>query len=223
VRKFFSPTNIVAMFILLAGILRLIYGGDNDGRFGETTLLYFFGAAAVFLFSRAKTFKFGDLEFELEQLKDQVNEATRVANIAQDKLKVEIVSAKEQNALPNYVPGTVTDDPWKGVFGGKSVDKKQGRVLSADVSPMTSAPGWYALTLKVSGFPERPLTGDVQFFLHDTFRNNRPVVKAVKNEAVLHLRAWGAFTVGAVCDAGACKLELDLSGLKGVPPEFRDR
>ena len=223
-----SPTNAVAIIILVAGILRLVFGGDADGRFGETTLLYFFGAAAVFLLSRAKTFKFGDLELELEQLKEEVKEAKLVANIAQDSSKVERGSASALTAQTvsskRYTPGPALDDPWKGVFGGQSIDKSRGRLLSAEVAVLLSANGWYSLTLKVSSIPRaQPLEGEVQFYLHDTFPNDRPVVKVVNHEAVLHLKAWGAFTVGAVSDGGSCELELDLAELQSAPIEFRSR
>jgi hypothetical protein len=223
-----SPTHGVAIIILAAGFFRLAFGGDENGRFGETTLLYFFGAAAVFLLSRAKTFKFGDLELELEQLKEEVKEAKLVANIAQDSSKVERPPA---NALSpaaagskSYTRGSVPGDPWKAVFGGQSIDKANGRLLSADVAELQSARGWYSLTLRVTPTPgAQPLQGEVQFYLHDSFPNDRPVVKVMNNEAVLHLKAWGAFAVGAVCDGGKCELELDLAELQSAPVEFRSR
>ena len=64
----------------------------------------------------------------------------------------------------------------------------------------------------------------VQFFLHDTFRNQRPVVTVGSDGvAELKLRAWGAFTVGALADEGQTKLELNLEELETAPQEFRDR
>lgn len=227
-KKNISPTQVVAVIILLSGLGRVVFGGDKDGRFGETTLMYFFGAAAVFLLSRAKTFKFGDLAFELEQLKEEVKEARLMANIAQDSLKVEPVVPNAVSSaaagVERYTPGATNDDPWKGVFGGQSLDKINGRVLSADVVALPSTKGWYSVTLKVVPIPTAPpLKGNVQFYLHHTFRNDKPVVQVVNNEAVLHLKAWGAFTVGAVCDDGRCKLELNLAELQAAPIEFRSR
>ena len=227
-KRSISPTHVVATIILFAGLFRLAYGGDEGGRFGETTLLYFFGAAAVFLLSRAETFKFGDLEFELEQLKEDVKEAKLVANIAQDSSKVERTTVNTLGpaaaSSKKYIRGSVHDDPWKGVFGGQSIDKVNGRILSADVVALPSAKGWYSLTLKVAPTPgAKPLQGEVQFYLHDTFPNDRPIVKVVNNEAILHLKAWGAFAVGAVCDGGECELELDLAELQNAPVEFRSR
>jgi len=64
----------------------------------------------------------------------------------------------------------------------------------------------------------------VQFFLHDTFKNDRPIVTVGPNGAAeLKLTAWGAFTVGAIADDGRTKLELDLQTLEDAPVEFRGR
>ena len=98
-------------------------------------------------------------------------------------------------------------------------------MLTAKVDELTSQPGWYSVTLTVMRTnPDKDsLQGPVQFFLHDTFRNNRPTIKAVNNQATLRLKAWGAFTVGALCDQGQCRLELDLAALENAPMEFRSR
>lgn len=63
----------------------------------------------------------------------------------------------------------------------------------------------------------------MQFFLHPTFHgNDRPVVAVTPGgTADLALTAWGAFTVGAIADNGATKLELDLAELPAAPAEFK--
>jgi hypothetical protein len=68
-----------------------------------------------------------------------------------------------------------------------------------------------------------PMNGLVQFLLHDTFPNSRPVVPVVDGVAELPLEAWGAFTLGALADGGKTKLELDLSKERSFPLLFRSR
>lgn len=248
--KHFTATNLVAALILLVAGLRMLLGGDANGRFDETTLLYLCAAAAVFLLARAKAFKFGELELELQEVKAEVNEAKVMANIAQDaavidapapKMAAHQADVKSQEAQPRGAaegaqrrdlrwaaatpqPGPVEDDPWKGVFGGSSIDRQHGRMLSAEVMALKSQPGWYAVSITLHSLPDaEPLQGPVQFFLHDTFRNNQPLVEARNGVACLHLKAWGAFTVGALCDEGVCQLELDLAQLDKAPLEFRSR
>jgi hypothetical protein len=63
----------------------------------------------------------------------------------------------------------------------------------------------------------------VTFYLHPTFRKRVVGVAAVSGRAVLEFVAWGAFTVGAICEKDGTKLELDLSELATAPYEFRVR
>lgn len=219
-KQILTTTNILGVLIGVAGILRLVYGGDEDGRFGETTLLYFLAAAAVFLLARAKTFKYGELELELREAKMAADEAATIANIAADAS----APAGVRVMADDFPRGEVPDDPWKGVFGGKSLDPRAGRALSAVVTPLKSVEGWYSIVLAVRAVGQAaPLEGKVRFFLHDTFRNDRPEIQARNGVAQLHVKGWGAFTVGAVCDDGKTKLELDLAELATAPIEFRMR
>lgn len=183
-----------------------------------------------------KTQKLGELENSLKDVKDGVEDAKMLANIAQDASKVNVAppppkaramggSDDASGGAPFVpVPGNAPNDPWKGVFGKECIDKQKGRQLSAKVAPILSQPGWYAIELTVSTLPGAPpLLKPVQFFIHDTFPNNKPWVQPVNNSAVLHLKGWGAFSVGALADDGGCKLELDLSELEDAPAEFRSR
>ena len=68
-----------------------------------------------------------------------------------------------------------------------------------------------------------PLRGDVTFFLHPTFQPDHRRVRATDGAARLNLRGWGASTVGAVCDDGQTKLELDLAEQEGLDPVFQSR
>lgn len=231
VRKFdVRWTDIVAGIILLGGVLRILKGDKFSAQLDNTTLLYLCAAGAVFLLKHAKTFKFGELEVELEQIKQDVKEAKNKAGIAEDSIKVntestsEAISKSLSNIAEKIAPGTYNDDPWKGVFGGRSISKERGRELTAEVIPLKDSPGWYSVKLIVSSLPGSTyLKDDVQFFIHSTFKNNKPIVKVINGTATLHLKAWGAFTVGVLADNGDTKLELDLAELTAAPIEFRSR
>jgi hypothetical protein len=84
--------------------------------------------------------------------------------------------------------------------------------------------GYYRVYLKLRSLDAEadPLKGSVQFFLHDTFTNSKPVVAVGPNGvAELVLDAWGAFTVGAIADSGLTRLELDLAELDDAPGSFK--
>jgi formylglycine-generating enzyme required for sulfatase activity/tetratricopeptide (TPR) repeat protein len=125
-------------------------------------------------------------------------------------------------------PGSQPNDPWKGVFGGQS--ERNHRRLSATIGEVIQREDdlydWHSLTLAVSSTDpsEYPLQGSVQFYLHDSFEgDNKPVVTIGRNltQAVYRTTAWGAFTVGAIADDGATRLELDLAEQSDLPHEFR--
>lgn len=78
---------------------------------------------------------------------------------------------------------------------------------------------WVEITVK-STDPARPLTGTVVFYLHPTYAPPTCDVPVVNGEATLKLQAWGAFTLGAVADAGSTRLELDLMTVAGGSPAF---
>lgn len=120
-------------------------------------------------------------------------------------------------------PGGEEDDPWKGRFGGKP--ESNHRRLRADVSPVRGEEDWFRIHLWVESTDEdqHPLEGRMRFFIHDTFPANKPFVHVVGGEAELRLKAWGAFTVGALADDGDTELELDLSSDRSFPRTFRER
>ena len=180
----------------------------------------------------AKMARVGALEDSVSGMQGDVQEAKLLANIAQDAPKLAAPephpsrgpegATSETNRGPT--PGQAADDPWKGVFGGKSVNKAKGRELTARVLPLPSQDGWCSIELTVRALPgAAPLAAPVQFFVHETFPNNRPVVTPRNGVATLFLKSWGAFTVGALTDDGACELELDLAELADAPAEFRGR
>ena len=112
------------------------------------------------------------------------------------------------------------NDPWKGVFGES---ENQSRKLEAKVT-QSATTGYYRVYLQLRSLnPEgNPLRGSVQFFLHDTFSNSKPVVTVGPNGvAELTLDAWGAFTVGVIADSGLTRLELDLAEIDDAPSSFQ--
>lgn len=141
------------------------------------------------------------------------------------------VNPNDQQAVQQaetWQPGgepTVADDPQKGRFGGKA--EASSRRLEATVSGSRSTSSeLFRIDLKVASTDpaKSPLTGPVKFFLHDTFDPDSYVVVADGTTATLsNLVAWGAFTVGVICDGGSTKLELDLSTIPDAPAKFRER
>jgi uncharacterized membrane-anchored protein YhcB (DUF1043 family) len=119
-------------------------------------------------------------------------------------------------------PGTAHDDPWKGAFGGAA--EADGRALDARFVKVEGDLASVELSVR-SADPGRPLGGVVQFFLHPTFPNWKPVV-SVRTDGVARLPLaglWGGFTVGALADGGATRLELDLAELPGAPEFIKTR
>jgi hypothetical protein len=136
---------------------------------------------------------------------------------------------KTQETVANLVnvaeikPGVHRDDPWKGVFGGKSKLPDKGRELAAEVKQVPGSE-YCSLRLTVrSTDRNKPLAGTVKFFLHDTFPEPIKTVPVEDGVATLMAAAWGAFTVGALADEGATQLELDLSQESGAPADWRSR
>ena len=228
--------TLLTVFALLAalGALWRMFDERATKRVDDVTLQYLAVAGALLLLREVKSLAFGNykVEFErkLEELENKVENAQAAAVGGRyDPTREEMVAAAPGNsdsARPTArftpTPGAVADDPWKGVFEGQSVSGT--RELSAEVSPI-GTPGLFRVRLQVASTnPKRdPLRGSVQFFLHPTFGNDRPVVTVGPSGiAELSLTAWGAFTVGALADDGRTKLELDLSQLPSAPSRFKN-
>jgi len=121
-------------------------------------------------------------------------------------------------ALP---PPMVEDDPQKGRFGGLA--QSRGRCLSASLDASTPNSRYFRVNLQVSRIDPAtpPLEGSVTFHLHNTFWPSVQQVPVRDGVARLSLMSYGAFTVGAVVDAGSTLLELDLSRDTRFPEVFR--
>jgi hypothetical protein len=190
----------------------------------EKTLLYLGVAGGLLLLKDVKSLAYGDLKLDFDKQIEQVRVAAENAQAAATgqggRAGHDHAESEALNQLAQVSPGNVPDDPWKGVFG-KS--ENESRKLEAKVIQSTNA-GYYRVYLKLRSLdPEtNPLKGSVQFFLHDTFANSKPVVAVGPNGiAELALDAWGAFTVGAIADSGLTRLELDLAELADAPGSFK--
>ena len=129
----------------------------------------------------------------------------------------------QPRAMPVIGPITHADDPQKGRFGGKrEVNNKR---LEAAVIK-SSIPLFYNVIVWVETTDGQPLKGDVIMYLHDSFADPVRVIKEeefTEGKAMVKVKAWGAFTAGAVCDNGATLLEYDLSQDERLPKEFREK
>ena len=132
-------------------------------------------------------------------------------------LTVEESSEKDQ---PKLGPIKFGDDPQRGRFGGKS--EVNGLVLSASFEELGSK-NLVRAFIRVAPKDDQPLTREVHFYLHDTFKPDEVVVAPFEGVASLDLLAYGGFTVGAwIPERKGTLLELDLSTVKGAPRIIRD-
>jgi hypothetical protein len=219
----------LALVTCAAGIHRVLDTKEADQKSVDQTALLFFAASGGLLLLRdVKAMSIGDYKVEFDrryaELESKVENAQSLALGGGGSLQPDVAAATSSAPVTgSYQPGTAPEDPWKGVFGGRSVNGT--RELSADISPMNEN-GHCKVQLRVcSTNPARhPLQGSVQFFLHNTFVNDRPVISVSPGGvAEITLTAWGAFTVGAVADGGSTPLELDLAELETAPLLFRSR
>lgn len=210
-----------------AGVWRILAPSDSIvARLDSTTLTYFGVAGALLLLRDVRSLAFGDYKIEFERTRQLAADAKVTAENAQAAALgagtgTQPTLARRGVAEPQA--GPVHDDPWKGVFGGAAI--ANGRRIDASVEPLGVDGQIFTVRLRVrSTSSAKPLRDAVQFFLHPTFSNDRPIVTVgTSGAAELVLRAYGAFTVGALADNGDTKLELDLAELPHAPREFRER
>ena len=199
-------------------MVRVVYSEkDVVERLDTTTLTYLAVAAALLVLRDVKKLSFGDTTIEFA-----VKEAREAKAAALNAQAIALGSGKARPMGDQRSRGLAADDPWKGKFGQPCANK---RCLEAAVRAVPGSADLFDVHLQVRSVDDKkPLTGVVQFFLHPTFNNSEPVVSVGPNgRAELQLRAWGAFTVGALADNGETSLELDLAELSSAPIEFRSR
>ncbi len=164
---------------------------------------------------------------ELSDVASKGDQTRGVALAANDAVKYglrETSSTRQAtaSALETIKPGPKQDDPWSGQFGGLS--EANGRKVDARILAVPDRPGWCSVVLRVTSTdPARPLEGEVQFYLHPTFGDTKPVVPVREGQAVLAFTSWGAFTVGVLADGGATRLELNLAEQPDAPEPWRSR
>ncbi|MBE7169507.1 MAG: hypothetical protein INR73_02895 [Williamsia sp.] len=121
-------------------------------------------------------------------------------------------------SIYNAKPVVDKTDIQNGRWGG--IAKANDKVLEATYDPAASTNGIYKIILKVrSTNTEKPLTGQVAFFLHDTFPSQIIYTVAVNNLAQVSLMAYEAFVTGARLEDGT-ELELNLNTVSGFPNDF---
>lgn len=222
--------SLFAVIALSAAIWRMFAVDEKTlARLDSITLLYLGVAGALLLLRDVKSLAFGDYKVEFERVRQIAEEAQDKAENAKSLALgtggggKKVVAGETEEISKMIETGTIPNDPWKGQFG-KEVSNN--RKLEARVLRILGNSDLFSVELTVfSILPEQdPLQGVVQFYLHPTFKNDRPIIKVGANGiAELRVTAWGAFTVGAVADGGRTKLELDLAELEEAPAEFRNR
>lgn len=232
--------SAVAAVIAVVRVIRLPY----DQGLGVHTLYYLLAAGVLLLLRDVEKLKILDTELILrkaekvenlaEVTRKKVDLLTEVSSVAiSDAPKREgaprpptpksTTRTRPAGPAPSLRPDTRADDPQKGRWGGKAVDKFR-ELAAGEIRPLQTNAAFYNVPLEVRSTDpvNHPLTGKVTFHLHDTFHPNAREVEAVHNVARLSLVAYGAFTVGAETADGA-RLELDLSGPSiDAPREFKE-
>ena len=224
----------------LAGLVRVFFLRPLSEGLNDTTLKFFAVAGALLLLRKIKSLSFGDYKAEFQAIQEKADEAIEEAKTATSMARnfgssapADDDTAPKSRGLPGnaedaelqkweVLPGTVHDDPWKGRFE-KSAEANHRR-LRAEVSPSLDD-GWFRVHIWVESTDavNHPLSGRARFFLHSTFPNSKTFVPVLDGRAELRLTAWGAFTVGVLCDEAKTKLELDLELDPSFPKLFRNR
>ncbi len=220
--------TLLAVITFIAAIWRMFASTETLVRLDSTTLLYLGVAGALLLLRDVKSLAFGDYKVEFDRVRKIAEKAENTAKNAQSLAlgvgKTELVEQTKPLVDEAIDSGNIPKDPLKNRFNGQS--EANHRRLQAKVSRINGSSDLFSIELQVySTLPDRdPLRGVVQFFLHPTFKNDKPIIVVGPNGvAELKLTAWGAFTVGAIADEGRTKLELDLSELNNAPADFRNR
>lgn len=152
-----------------------------------------------------------------EAKKNELKKQKQMEALADSGTEREMLKTESQ-----FISDDNNDDPHAGKFGGKA--EANGRKIEAHVEETPFDPNRFFVELEVfSTDTNKPLEGEVKFFLHPTYRNPERVLPVLNGRVDLHLVAWGSYTVGVECDNGQTKLELDLSKIPGVPQKFAER
>lgn len=221
--------EIMLMVDNLAKMTSQGLGAENPFTypFSMSLLIFFFivGFFSTYLWSRVILKKVFGGGFKA-QLKAVSEEMERVRRAQMTRVVSEVQRAERDEHIQALLriagPSGVTDyqDAQKGRWGG-SAENKSRRIELMNIE-RGSERGTFTIIVRIlSTSSDHPLTGSVWFFLHNTYNNMIREVSVKNGEAQLKFDSYEAFTIGAVCDDGATKLELDLNELKNVPDEYK--
>ena len=110
---------------------------------------------------------------------------------------------------------TVPEDLQKNRWGGKR--EQNGKWLKAAV--VNNYRGSYDVTFVIEWFNKATASGQVAFFLHNSFTPEIEYAAVVKGKAQITVSAIEDFTIGAYTEDGTL-LELDLSDVPDLPKAF---
>lgn len=216
---FLSPSFGGSSSLAVGSVLFFLNVGFFSGYLW--TRLYFYKRLAI------TSLEVDELQKEKEQAEKEKEDAQEQKNQSQSEVKgmyntlnQYIQSLRLEN---HFTAEQLNDDPNKGKFGGSNI--VNDRKISARISEASFSTEWYIIILEViSTNLNNPLKGDVVFYLHPTFPEPERRVKPVDGIAKLELLGWGAFTIGAECDEGKTKLEIDLAkDVPSAPKAFTER
>jgi len=231
-----STIGLYAVLIIMA----LVGAGWHVYKLADvdnTALMFLAVAALVPLLKNVRSVSLGDLKVELEGVKKEIREVRSEASEVKSGLHKVESETEVSKAAALYGPGKpkhrseiaetnllsktedMDPDPNEKLFGNNP--EMNGRRIEASIEPIESSDSLHRIQLKVrSTDKDRPLTGEVQFYLHPTFKNRNPVVHVDKHGiARLSIVAWGVFTVGAITEDGT-RLGINLARVEGGEPDF---
>ncbi|MFT3845837.1 MAG: hypothetical protein QM725_12355 [Lacibacter sp.] len=159
--------------------------------------------------------------FEQEKLERKIDDFNRERNKVTVRESTDDVKAVMENAKPG--PVTVLNDCQKNRWGSSGTNGAYS--LTATVVQDGNDPDLFHVTATVSttDVAASPIDGKVYFILHDSyFPNSIIITDAVEQRtATCTFDSYEAFTMGAVLNNGAVKLELDLNQAPSVPAEYK--
>ncbi|WP_462254452.1 pYEATS domain-containing protein [Ferruginibacter sp.] len=197
----------------------------------DTVFKYFVLLLSLFvmlaLLPRLKSFNVSKdgVQAEFNEYKEALNEAQNKSNQTQAIVtggKNETLESRSNFTIKNLTENKNEVDPQKDKWGGEA--ERNYRKLTATISKIDKSE-WVDIILRVESTDpvNHPLKGIVSFHLHPTFVNPNPVIFVINGVALLNIKAWGAFTVGAEADGGITKLELDLEHHPDAREPFKSR
>lgn len=207
----------------VGGVVKF-FGTSADEK---VALYYLLTGGALLVLREVKTLSFGDWKLELQArvaaIKDELQRESPVNTMGprtRPRTASGAISARSVDVEMEPAADAAHDDPHKGQFG--NISRSNGLVLEAELKPVGDDSGFVDVQLVVrsENEPHSTLTGAVDFHLHPSFPYPERRVAVRNGRAVLNLRAYGAFTVGAVTDSGKTKLELDLATVRGATRKF---